>query len=446
MQNTGNAYITKTLKLCLSCLGEMVVLMPIYLAGIIVLSPQYLPLGWLVILPFVSFLGAAVRSYVPVLWKKLGAAILIGALGAAVFLLNGTAVFSPLVGFCAALFALQGMTATARAGLAKLYWYGVALYFVAGIAYSRLALLRGELGLITWFGVGCLAIALFITNHEYLRYTTLSDHSPLPRGLRRHNRLFIVIILGFVVLLAAGAGRWIGNLLLNLVRYIVAWLTRSPGEPKELEPEEVHEPPAMFFPGEVQKPGLLSQILDILFYVIGGAVIAAIIGFALYWLYKNAGGFWKRSIDRILALLRRQDLSGEKKGYRDEETSIFSWEERKQRLGNWRTALSRFGRRQERYEDMHSNQERVRFLYRRYLLARRSEGCELKPGLTPLEMARDMLRHHDNEKKDQRGKPGQQATHKFAIEPLVTLYYRVRYGGQEPDDREVADIKRMLNL
>ncbi|MCM3042770.1 DUF4129 domain-containing protein [Paenibacillus motobuensis] len=445
MENKGNAYITKTLKLCLSCLGEMVVLMPIYLAGISVLSPQYLPLALLVILPLVSFLGVAIRSYVPVLWKKLGAAVLIGAACAAVFLLSGAAGFTPLIGLCAGVFALQGMTATDRAGMAKLYWYGVALYFVAGIVYSRVALLHGELGLITWFGVGCLAIALFTTNFEYLRYTTLSDHSRLPRGLRRHNTLFIVIILGLVVLLAAGAGRWIGNLLLKFVRYIFAWLTRSSGEPKELEPEEVQEPPAMFFPGEVQKPGLLSQILDILFYVIGGAVIAAMIGFALYWLYKNAGGFWKRSIDRLLALLRRQDLAGENKGYRDEEVSIFSWEERKQRLGNWRTVLSRFGRRQERYEDMHSNQERVRFLYRRFLLTRRSEGCEIKPELTPLEMARDMQRHNDNEKKHQRGKPGQ-AAHKVAIEPLILLYYRVRYGGQEPDDEEVADIKRMLNL
>jgi hypothetical protein len=60
-------------------------------------------------------------------------------------------------------------------------------------------------------------------------------------------------------------------------------------------------------------------------------------------------------------------------------------------------------------------------------------------------MARDMLPHDDNEKKDQRGKPGQ-ASHKAAIEPLIMLYYRVRYGGQEPDDEEVADIRRMLNL
>ncbi|MFD3259768.1 DUF4129 domain-containing protein [Paenibacillus lentus] len=445
MGNRGNTYIIRTLKLCLSCLGEIVVLMPLYLAAVILLSPRFLPLGWMVILPFISSLGAAIHSYVSVLWKKLGIAVLIGAASAAIFIGTGAEGLSSLIGLGAALFALQGMTAAARAGEAKLYWYGIALYFVAGIAYSRIALLRGELGLLTWLGAACLGIALFMTNYEYLRYTTLANKSasPLPRGLRRHNTVFIVIILGLIVLFAAGVGRWIGHMLLQVIRHIVAWITRSSGEPEALQPEEVQEPPMMFIPEEIQKPGLLSQILDILFHVIGGAVVAAIVVFALYWLYKNAGGFWKRSIDRLLALLRRQDRAGESAGYRDEESSIFSWEEKRQKWGQWRGALARFGKRQERYEDMHSNQERVRFLYRRFLLARLKEGCEWRPGHTPLEMARDMLLH-DDKKKDQKGKPGQ-AAHKAAIEPLIKLYYRVRYGGQEPDDEEVANIIRMLS-
>jgi len=447
VKNTDTAYITKTLKLCLSCLGEMVVLMPLYLAGIILLRSLDLPLAWLVILPFVSFLGVAVRNYVPVLWKKLGAAVLIGAASTAIVIGSGSGgvIFPSLIGLCAALFVLQGMTAAARVGEAKLYWYGVALYFVAGIAYSKIALLRGELGLITWLGAGCLVIALFITNYEYLRYTTLSDHSPLPRGLRRHNTVFILMILVLVVLLAAGAGRWIGNRLLQVVRYIVAWITRPSGEPKELPPEEVQEQPAFFFPEGVQKPGLISQILDLLFYVIGGVVIAAMIGFAIYWLYRNAGGFWKRSIDRLLALLRRQDLSSQNKAYRDEETSIFSWEEERQKWGRWRNALTRFGRRQERYEDMHNNQERVRFMYRHLLSLRRDEGYEAKPGLTPQETLQDM-QFHDNKSPKGRGKGAAQPGYEAAVEPFIGMYYRVRYGEQEPDNEEVLDMKRQLKL
>lgn len=445
MENGSNHYLIRTLKLCLSCLGELVVLMPLYLAAVILLSPRFLPLGWMVILPFISLFGAAIHNYVPVLWKKLGIAVLIGIVYAAIFIGTGAGGLASLIGLGAALFALQGMTAVSRVGEARLYWFGTALYFVAGIAYSRIALLRGELGLMTWLGAACLGIALFVTNYEYLRYTTLSNKSasPLPRGLRRHNTVFIVIILGLIVLLAAGVGRWIGHMLLEIIRHIVAWLTRSSGEPEAPQPEELQEPPMMFIPEGVQKPGLLSQILDILFYVLGGAVVAAIVVFALHWLYKNAGGFWKRSIDRLLALLRRQDRAGESAGYRDEESSIFSWEEKRQKWGQWRGALARFGKRQERYEDMRSNQERVRFLYRRLLLTRLHEGSEWKPGLTPLEMARDLLLHDDN-KKDQRAKPGQ-AAHKAAIEPLIKLYYRVRYGGQEPDDEEVADIRRKLS-
>lgn len=445
MENGSNNYVLRTLKLCLSCLGELVVLMPLYLAVVILLSPRFLPLGWMVILPFNSFLGAAIYNYVKVLWKKLGIAVLIGIVYAAIFTGTGEGGLSSLIGLGAALFVLQGMTAASRVGEARLYWFGTALYFIAGIAYSRVALLHGELGLITWLGAACLGIALFVTNYEYLRYTTLANKSAalLPRGLRRHNTVFIVIILGLIVLFAAGVGRWIGHMLLEIIRHIVAWITRSSGEPEALQPEEPKEPPMMFIPDEVQEPGLLSHILNLLFYVLSGAVVAAIAVFALYWLYKNAGGIWKRSIDRLLALLRRQDRAGESAGYRDEESSIFSWEEKRQKWGQWRGALARFGKRQERYEDMRSNQERVRFLYRRLLLTRLHEGSEWKPGLTPLEIARD-LQLHDDKKKGQRAKPGQD-THESAIEPLIKLYYRVRYGGKEPDDEEVADLRRKLS-
>lgn len=449
MKNTGSAYITKTMKICLSCLGELVILMPLYVAGAVFVVPQYLSFAWIALLPLVSFLGVAVRHYVPVLWKKLAAAILIGAGCTAIVIASGLTGWLQLVGVVAVLFALQGMTAAERAGEAKLYWYGVALYFVAGIVFSRVDILRAQLPLITWLGIGCLALALFITNYDYLRYSTLSDaSSPLPKGMRRHNTIFIVIILGLVILLAAGAGRWIGSRLLSIVKYIFAWFMRPSKEPVAPQPEEA-APLPMLFPGEVQEPGLLAHILNVIFYIIGGALVAVLLGLVLYWLYKNAGGVWRRGIERLLALLRRRDHGEGNVAYHDEETSIFSWEETRQKWSHWRKAFNRLSRRQERYEDMTSNQERVRYLYRRLISAGREEGYPFKPGLTPRETVHNMQQYDEEQDKQARGRKSVNSgriTRRTAMEPFIAIYYRVRYGEQEPEDEEVAEIKRKLNL
>ncbi|MGG6309531.1 hypothetical protein [Paenibacillus macerans] len=483
----GFAYISQTLRLWVSCLMENALLLPVWLIFAAFFLPAGLSPAWLGMLPLLSLGGVLLGTRLRKLWQRGAAAALLGAgfavaaalsasggagpgllgLGdapasaqdAAVAILQTFALFAACV-FCL----MQGMSAQARRGSFRLYWAGVGLYFIAGIAFPRIPALAGTVPLLTWSGLACLAVTLFVTNHQYLRYSSLSGdpNERLPAGLRRHNRLYIGAIVAVSVLLAAGAGRWIGGLLWELARRIVQWLTRRP-EPEPLPEQPAAEMPSMepFLPADTHEPGLLSRILDIAFYSLGILIGAALLGYLLYWLYRNGGGVWRRTIDRLLALLRKESAAAENAAYRDEEKSIFTWEAA---LQSWRQAgarLFRPGAAHDRWEDMSDNRERVRYLYRLLLRKERDGGYPLKLHLTPRETIMDIRR--DKEQRREAGNKGRasslmkrlagdgvQATEPVREEPdspageLVRLYYRARYGEGMPRDEEVAELRQRL--
>ncbi|GJM72861.1 hypothetical protein HMSSN036_50770 [Paenibacillus macerans] len=192
--------------------------------------------------------------------------------------------------------------------------------------------------------------------------------------------------------MAAGAGGWLGRQLWGMVKTFVQWLAR-PGK-QEPPPEQAVELPPMqpMLPAaEAHEPGIWSRLLDIAFYSIGILALAAALGFGLYWLYRNAGGVWRRAIDRLLDLLRREKAVEENAAYRDEEVRIFTWEAALKKWKKAGAALLRPGK-AERWEELRDNRERVRYLYRRMLQAERKGGYRIKLHLTPYETALDIRR------------------------------------------------------
>ncbi|MEC0332847.1 hypothetical protein P4H42_25020 [Paenibacillus macerans] len=444
----GSAYIYSSLKLWLSCQVELGLLLPVWLA-----AQAYL-LGpgeavWLGVLPLASLGGVLLRNRLRRVWQRWAAALLLGAVLALAAVWAGAGAWAEawsgtwtgavanadagattnvnaIVGtgtgaaaaagsiagpakpmalalamvragfwFAAGAFScLQGLTAALRIGNFRLYWSGIALYFVAGIVFPRIPGLEGTVPLLTWSGAACLALALFVTNDSLLRYSFLSGDPAerLPGGLKRHNRLFIGVIVIVALALAAGAGGWLGRQLWGMVKTFVQWLAR-PGK-QEPPPEQAVELPPMqpMQPAaEAHEPGIWSRLLDIAFYSIGILALAAALGFGLYWLYRNAGGVWRRAIDRLLDLLRREKAVEENAAYRDEEVRIFTWEAALKKWKKAGTALLRPGK-AERWEELRDNRERVRYLYRRMLQAERKGGYRIKPHLTPYETALDIRR------------------------------------------------------
>ncbi|MDU0332874.1 hypothetical protein RW092_22135 [Paenibacillus sp. 3LSP] len=488
------AYLVQALRLGLACLMEYVLLLPAWILFAVFLRPPELPITGLGLLPLLSLAGVLPGGRLRKLWQRGAVSLALGAgytaaavafawtggasaLGfgdaasasqesalasTAIALLQTVALFAAGV-FCS----LQGLTVRNRQGHFRTYWVGLGLYFLAGIFYPRIEALQATVPLITWAGVFSLAMALFVTNHQFLRYSSQSGDSGerLPAGLRRHNRLFVGVIVIAAVLLAAGVGRWIGDLLMALIRAVVSWLLRKPKKPEPLDPPGVEAPPMEpMLQVESQDSDWLVRILDYAFYVFGGLLMAALLGFALYWLYKNAGGIWRKAMDRLLALLRRESAPAEQAAFRDEETSLFTWESA---LQGWRKIgerLLRTGKPPERWEEMKDNRERVRYLYRLFLRKEHEQGYRIQPHLTPRETVEEIkqeaARQAEAAKLARAGKRkrlvgtggGTTEAAEAAVrqelestaDPLLQLYYGTRYGEETPGDEEVVELRRRL--
>ncbi|MFD1175588.1 hypothetical protein ACFQ3W_04625 [Paenibacillus puldeungensis] len=469
-----SAYLYKSFRQWLSCLIEMVLLLPAWVLMSVHLLPSGLSPVWLGVLPLLSLAGVLTCPRLPKLWQRLIVAVLLGgalAIAAAAQALpsqsqEGTSNSVSLVGFYAslvllfavyALAVLQGTTVSSRQGYMKLHWIGIGLYFASGIFFPRIPELKETVPLLTWAGIACLILTLFITNHHYLRYNTLSGDPKehLPSGLSRHNRLFIMGIILVSLVLAIGTGRWLGQMLWKLLHTVLQWVFRS--QPEPVPPEQKVQktaPPESPFPVEHHGPTLLSRILDIAFYSIGALITLALVGFLGYYLYRNAGGMWRRTWNRLMALLRREEGREENTSYHDEEKSLFTWETAMQKWKKAGTGWLRAGRRAERLEDLRDNRERVRFLYRSLLRAEAEDGYGIKSYLTPLETAEDILLERDKRfsKKTARRMGGMKSRISKAAKdpggaepkPFAELYDKVRYGNEVPRDDEVRELRKRL--
>ncbi|QUL57789.1 hypothetical protein KDC22_15655 [Paenibacillus tritici] len=428
--------------LWMSVFIEWLLLLPVWLVLQTYLQPDAGALRWIYLLPVLAAAGVLLRNKCSRLGKQLLAALVLGVLaGGATGTL--TLIGLPLVAG-AALSAFLGMTAASRVNRLRFYIGGIALYFVASIAFSRIPDLQPNVMILTWSGSLCLVLALLDSNSSHLRYSSLNgDAARLPEGLRRHNRLFVVGFIILAALLAAGGGKAVGTLLWNAVRGFFAWLSRLSSGSEEAPPEQAPPEAMPSLPAaEPGEPGLLSLILNIGFYILGAAVLLAIFYFILRWLYRNTGGLLRRAIDRLISLLRRE--TPVTSAYQDEETSLFTWEQTVQDFRQyWRSKLAPASGR-DRWEGMTGSRERIRWLYRHWLRARHEEGYKVKAYLTPQETAADVAAWSQDQKRKKHN-----GSDRLINEQLLGLYNKARYTEEELPEltaAEAAALKEQLKL
>lgn len=438
MKFTLSMYVRDSLKLWLSCLLELLLFLPVLILFRVYLLPEGGDHSILYLLPLFSLVGVLLRNYCNVRWKKL----LIGSLlGVAYGMLIGISIYSvplAIAGFCCA---FLGMNAISRNN-SQLYWVGIAGYFVATIVFHRIPELQPFNTLLTWSGSLSLVLTLLISNTNHLRYSSLSEeNNVLPKRLQLHNRLHVGVIVIAGLLLATGAGKTIGLWLWNVIRFFFRQLFSKTSEPK---PQEVAPPNVVSqFPLVAEsEPGLLAAILDIVVYIVGAVAIGVVAYFALRWLYRNAGEKWRRAIDALLAMLRKEHAPKNNSAYQDEEKSVFTWEKTLRGFKDFWSKQLTPKNRLERWDQIHGERERVRWLYRRWLEMKRDSGYEVKRFLTPKETGIDVLAWAKGNKHQRRGEDRQGT----APDQLLKLYNEVRYGDEVPSEADVAALKDQLKL
>lgn len=431
-----------SLKLWLGCVLEWLLFLPLWVLLEVYLPPARALIPWMYILPLLSLPGVLLRQVCNRRWQQLLAALPLGAVAGIVCGgLNIQAL--PLIAV-SALFAYLGMNAASRNQRLRTYIAGLTVYFAAAIIYARVPELQPSLKLLTWSGSLCLILALLDSNISFLRYSSLTaEASRLPSGMWRHNRLFILLFVAVAAVLAAGAGQAIGTLIWKTVRLISGWLSTLLSGSEEAPPAETAPPAAApeFPPAEVKEPGLLSMIFEIIFYGIGAAALLVVLYLGLRWLYRNTGGLFRRAVDALLAMLRKE-APQEQASFQDEEKNIFAWEKTVQSLKDyWRNRLRPGGPR-DRWETMNGSRERVRWLYRHWLSAKQAEGYAVKGFLTPSETGADVAEWAESRKQPRKSSGGSEAS----PEELLQLYNQARYGKDATPGKDLEQLKKQLKL
>ncbi|WP_375102824.1 hypothetical protein ACDZ28_22855 [Paenibacillus sp. RS8] len=444
MKLTSSGYVWSTIKLWIFSILELLLVLPVWILFQVYVLPKQIDPLWLSVMPLVSLLGILLRRQCSVRWKQLLAALILGATTG--ILSSGSLSIESLpLGIAGFICAYLGMTADSRDQTSRKYWLGIVIYFVATIVFHRIPDLEATVTLLTWCGSLCLLLTLLISNSSYLQYSTLSNEGKaLPKGLQRNNRIYVIGIGIVAAVLAAGVGKAIGTLLWNMVRSFFGWISKLFSGSSEPLPPSVEQPqasPELPFVGE-QKPGLLAAILDVAFYVAGTVLVGVAIYFAVRWLYRNAGGKLKRFMDALLSMLRREHTPKDNTSYLDEEKSVFTWEQTLQGLRNfWSTRLTP-RHRKDRWEQMQSERERVRWLYRRWLHMKEDQGYVVKKYLTPKETEDDILKwtalNHSKRKGDE--------SSVNTSNSLIKIYEKVRYGEENPSANDAAALKDELKL
>ncbi|KWX69694.1 hypothetical protein [Paenibacillus jilunlii] len=442
MNALASGSLITALRLWLSCIVEWLLFLPVWIVLQKYLQSGDALLPWIYTLPLVSMTGALLRQKCNRKWKQLLAALILGAVAgvlAGAFSLKEIPLFAG-----AAICAYLGTTAAGRDNRIRFYVAGMAVYFAATIAFARIPLLQPSVAGLTWSGSLCLILALLDSNTSHLRYSSFSGAgSPLPAGLRRHNRLFVLLFIAVAAALAAGAGKALGMLIWHAAQAFFGWLGRLFSGSGETEPPEAPPPVMPEMPAaETQEPGLLSMLLDYAFYALGAAVLAVVLYYGLRWLYRNTGGLWRRFIDSLLSLLRREAIQNNT-AYRDEEKSIFTWEKTVQGVRDyWRNRLA-YPSRRDRWDGMNGGRERTRWLYRHWLNAKRAEGYLQRNYLTPQETMADIAEWNAGRKRQRKNEAASAAA---ASAELLHFYNQARYGEAELSESEVLRLKEKLKL
>lgn len=429
-----------SLTLWLACLIEWLLFLPVW-----VLLQSYQQSGqavlpWMYILPLLALAGVLLRHLCNRKWKQLLSALLLGV--ASGFLFGELSIFALPFIACSVLFAYLGMTAASRNNRNGMYIAGIAVYFTATIINTRIPVFESNLSLLTWCGSLCLVLVLLDTNTSFLRYSSFAGESArLPAGIRRHNRMFVLLFIVVAGLLAAGGGKAVGMLLWNTVRMFMNWIialfngTEEPIQPEAAPPAQPPELP----PAETHEPGLLAMIFEVLFYAIGAAAILVLLYYVFRWLYRNTGGVLRRALDALLSMLRRETPQ-EHNAFQDEEESIFAWGKTVQGIRDYWSSRLKLRRHSDRWEGMDGGRERVRWMYRHWLNSNRNEGYEVKGFLTPQETGADVEEWTGGKNRRRNGDSNTPAV----PEGLIRLYNQARYGEEEPQAAEVTALKNRL--
>lgn len=263
-------------------------------------------------------------------------------------------------------------------------WAGLGIYFlVFALSFFRPELRElqphlAAVGVLFVFGT------LWQMNWAQLNKANYSAEArgSVPSQVVRLNASYVILFFLALVLIVAFTFGSAMDTLMEWTRRLLAWIFSGS------EPVAVDEPPPP--PAAPQMPlfgadanaepslfwKLLERLITVVFWVALTVGALAGIGFLLRFLMKK---LFPQAWEALLRFLRKREAEPEAADYVDEQSSTFEWEKLRRRVMKpWAQTARRW--RRERYDDLKTNRERIRFLYRERLRQAIGKGYEPDPG------------------------------------------------------------------
>lgn len=418
----------KTLWLALvrGC-AELVFYLPFAIALAHYLLPDSLILWWLLTLPLVYSVPAAIlraNRRIRIIIRILLMLSIGVAHGFLTSILTGSAIHPVSIavsGVLGAIFADRGFVQWRDGWKASFHSLHMAVGVISYILMQPIKLLAlKELAAysLIWNAGAIVSILLFfiLTNERHLQSESVDSHnSPALKASRRLNRLWMGLLLGLIgfLMVFRQLREWIEETLLAFLKSLFSGANE---EPPPIEQPEQMPAPQELPPMEPQSESWLMNVLELIIQVIAYMLLAAGAVALVYYL----GKYVYRGILLLLHKLASKDKAKkeEEGDFTDEVENIVAskWQWRKRSRSGKQRAAS--------WNDLTSNMERIRYLYQTWLLSERERGYEAKPYLSPRETAMEA---------------GASAGGTLSNEQssFIELYEEARYGEREPSGEEV---------
>lgn len=279
---------------------------------------------------------------------------------------------------------------------------------------------------IIW-NVGAVAsILLFflLTNERHLSSESIDTHnSPTLKASKRLNRLWLGLLLGLIgfFMVFRQLREWIEE---TFLAFLKSFFSGTDVEPPPIEAPEQMQQPQLLPPMEPQSESWFMKMLEMIIQAVAYVLLAAAAIALLYFL----GKYVYRAILLLLhKLASKERAKTEEEGdYTDEVESIVAMKRQ------WHKRSQSGKRRDTGWNELTTNAERIRFLYKAWLKAERIRGYEAKPYLSPRETAVEAG-----------ASSGGQLTSEQSN--FIQLYEEARYGEREPSSEAVSQHRERLD-
>lgn len=419
-----------------SCI-ELLIFFPIfYIPGVYALDLPH-AWYWLISLLFYPVLGYITGIWVP-LTKKSGLLLLmLIVILAGNWLVSGISfiwVFSlPMSGY---LF-VRGIRAH---GVSwdiqfpiKLVVSGLLSYFFASAIFYFVNSFSDFYGFLNYFGIAALVAAFIRMNESNLSSGSLSSkkEAAVASSVMRQNRLLLFILLAVVFFIATlkyirDAIGWVQDQVYALVSYLLGLIFKKGDNPPMDDPEDGE------FSGvgeKVEVSSFAEWMERIGFYF--AMVVLAVVAIILIIVLSKKLPIWLRMLSKWLNSSFNIGQKQSEQGYEDEKEALIDWKNWHKNIGGrFKDWMTSFMEKEPKWRDIEGNRERIRYLYRYWIIRKQGEGYKYKESLTPGEIASDISKWRNTESIPAK---------------LVPLYERVRYSDHSVEDPDVSETKKQTD-